>query len=155
MAANFNTWTIVFLVAAIQGIFLGILIFQRKSKANNLLAALILSFSICLLFYVGFWTGYNRLAPFRLNFLGGLTYTFGPLAYFYIRSSKKILAFNYLHFLPFLGYLIYFLAVPYIPSEGRPYANTIQILLQNICICEPFETHPYWILLLQEQTFPQ
>lgn len=132
MEPSFNTWTIIFLVAAVQGLFLSGLIFLRKSKANNLLAALILVFSLCLIYYVSFWTRYLSLMSPYVNVLGGLTYTFGPLLYFYIRSSKKESPFSWLHFIPFFLYIAFFLTWSKLPETIAATSQNIQIILQNL-----------------------
>lgn len=110
MEPSFNTWTIVFLIAATQGVFLSVLLLLRKSNANRMLGGLILSFSACLLFYVLFWTGYVRILPWQLGAAQGLTLLFGPFTYFYLRSDNKQVYLNYWHLLPFLLYVTYYIA---------------------------------------------
>lgn len=108
MEPTLDTWTSLFLIVVAQGLFLASMIFLRKSKANNLLGFLILSFSLCLLCYIGYWTNYAEVIPWWINTLTGLTYTFGPLMYFYIRSTKNKLHFHGWHFIPFILYIIHF-----------------------------------------------
>ncbi len=132
MEPSLNSWTIFFLIAAVQGLFLACMIFLRKSRVNNLLGFLILSFSLCLIYYVGFWTNYNSLLPPHLQVLGGLTYSFGPLLYFYVRSSRKVVHFNGYHFIPLLLYIVYFYCWPLYPQELIPTFQAIQSVLQNI-----------------------
>lgn len=108
MNASFGLWAIVFLIAAAQGLFLSGVIFMRKSRANNLLASLMLSFSLCLIGYVIFWSGYYEVLPFGVGMLTGLTYCFGPLLYFYIQSSNREVVFDLRHFLPLIGFAIYY-----------------------------------------------
>ena len=130
MEPSLNSWTIVFFVAATQGVFLSAMIFLRKSRANNLLSWLILSFSICLFYYVSYWTGYSRTLHWSFGILQGLTYTFGPLIYFYIRSSKKEIHWNWLHLMPFFLYAFFFLGIPSYGANTR-LLITIQNILQN------------------------
>ncbi len=132
MEPSLNTWTIFFLIAAVQGLFLSVMIFLRKSRINNLLGLLILSFSLCLIYYVGYWTRYNTLLPPHIGVLGGLTYTFGPLLYFYVRSSRKEAYLNKYHFIPMFLYIVYFYGWSFYPIEFRPTFQAIQTVLQNV-----------------------
>jgi len=132
MEASLNTWTIIFLFASVQGLFLGVLLFARKEKANSILGALIISFSVLLLFYVAYWTHYLQYVPRYLYLAQGLTYLFGPLAYFYIRSDKSTLFFNSLHFIPFALYGIHFLLFPFYNDELRSIVAQVQVVSQNI-----------------------
>lgn len=132
MEPSLNTWTVFFLIAAVQGLFLAAMIFLRKSKVNNLLGFLILSFSLCLLYYVGFWTRYNSLLTPAIGVLFGLTYAFGPLLYFYIRSSKKEAYFNGYHFIPLGLYIAFFFCWPLYPKSLSATLQSTQVVIQNI-----------------------
>lgn len=132
MQPSLNTWTIVFLIAAMQGLFLCVMIFLRRSRTNNLLAFLILAFSLCMLYYVAYWTGYFRLLPYYIASAQGFTYVLGPLAYFYLRSDRKTFYFNGWHFVPFCLFMTYFLAQPLFST---PYPSTfrlVQVVVQNL-----------------------
>lgn len=131
MEPSLNTWTVFFLVAAVQGLFLATMIFFRRSKTNNLLGLLVLLFSICLIYYVGYWTRYNSLFSWQIHTIQGLTYTFGPLLYFYIRSDRKRIFFSNWHFVPLGLYLIYFMGVPFFPSGQQLTIRAIQSVLQS------------------------
>ncbi len=106
MEPSFDTWTILFTVASFQGLFLSVVLFLKDSRGIGFLAGLILSFSICLGFYITFWTGYYQLLPWQLGALQGLTFLFGPLLYFYFREYKRN---DFLHFLPFGMYVIFYM----------------------------------------------
>ncbi|MEQ9467483.1 MAG: AraC family transcriptional regulator [Ekhidna sp.] len=110
MEPSFNSWTIIFLIAAMQGVFLSVLLFARRSQTNSLLGALILSFSMCMIYYVIFWTGYFRVLPWQLGAAQGLTFLFGPLTYFYLRSDRRSSYIQYWHFIPFALYVLHFMA---------------------------------------------
>lgn len=131
MEASLNTWTIIFLIAAVQGLFLSIMIFLRRSKVNSLLGFLILAFSICLLYYVAYWTGYYRQLTWIIGSAQGLTYLFGPLVYFYICSDRKTFSINTWHFSPFVLYLIYFLSQPFFSAPYSLAVRITQVILQN------------------------
>ena len=102
----------VFLVGAVQGLFLSLFIFRKKENhsANLLLAFLIFAFSLDLSnsflmaskLYINF--------PHLLGITIGFPYLYGPLIYLYIKiigSEKKEFKKQYwLHFIPFLVVLI-------------------------------------------------
>lgn len=128
MEPSFDLWSIFFLIAAAQGIFLSTLLFARRSKTNNLLASLILSFSLCMGYYVLYWTGYFRIWPWPVGAAQGLTYLFGPLTYFYLISDKKSTAFDWRHFIPFALYVIVYLSMPLIGFSVGVIFPIVQIL---------------------------
>ena len=110
---SFDTWTTIFLFAAIQGLFVATVLFfvkRKEFKANSLLALLILLFSLTLIEYVLYWTAYIYYFPHVMSLSDGFPFLFGVILYFYFEKifeghqlSKK----DYLHFLPFLLYLVY------------------------------------------------
>lgn len=108
MEPQFNIWTVLLSAAALQGVFVSLLISMRKSKANNLLAGITLSFSICLFYYLIYWTGCLEFFHPEIQILGRLTYLLGPLLFFYVKSDSKQLFFKPVHFAPFILYLIAF-----------------------------------------------
>lgn len=115
--ASFNSWTILFLIAAVQGYFLSaLLFFHRKGNrnANTTLALLILSFSLQMTYYVMFWTGYNRVYPWMNFWVEPLVFLSGPLLYFYIYQldNRKNPQKTGWHFLPALLNFIYL--IPFI-----------------------------------------
>ncbi|MFN0201734.1 MAG: hypothetical protein ACKVTZ_09450, partial [Bacteroidia bacterium] len=78
---NFNNWTSLFLIAALQGFFVTLsLLFYPKGNqtANRLLSLLIGSFSVSLLYYVGYWTHFNQQLPFLQGWGEGMILLFGP-----------------------------------------------------------------------------
>lgn len=130
MEPSLNTWTIIFLIAAVQGAFLSIMIFLRGSGTNNLLGFLVMSFSIMLIYYVTYWTHYDQFLPRSIASAQGLTYVLGPLAYFYIRSDRKNYYFNGWHLLPFALYMIYFLIQPAFNISYPTHIKTTQVVFQ-------------------------
>lgn len=103
---SLDHWTTLFALAAVQGLFLAILLFQNKkgnTKATRLLATDILLFSIMLLYYVSFWTGFANKYLWVNGWTEPLVFLFGPLTYLYLREleqpvSKKE---KLLHYIPF------------------------------------------------------
>ncbi len=132
MAPAFNNWTFIFLLAVAQGLFLSIVIFSRKSKVSNLLATVILLFSIMLGYYVTYWTGYNLILPRFIGVLGGLTFVFTPILYFYLKSDKNQFHFNILHFIPFLLFAIYYFTGPYLNIKNNSILSALVAVAQCI-----------------------
>lgn len=132
MEPSLDTWTSIFLIASAQGLFLAVMIGLKRSAANVLLAGLIMAFSVCMLYYVAFWTRFETVLPRGIAAAQGLTYLMGPLAWFYIRSVGKPLHFNPWHFIPFGAYLIFFFTRGYIGSEYRTATTVAQVILQNL-----------------------
>ncbi len=106
MDVAINSWTFIFLFAAAQGLFLAVLIFTLNKgvkQANHILASVILLFSLSLVYYVAFWTGYeNHLHPV-ISLPLSFVWLFGPLLFFYFKAlngSKPEQGWLW-HFLPF------------------------------------------------------
>ncbi len=124
---SLDNWTIIFAVAAAQGIFLSIVLLKRKDPSKYLAAAITL-FSLMLLYYVAFWTGYYREIGRWAGVSMGFTYLFSPLFYQYIvKNSGKI---NYLHFVPFLAYAVFYFTRPFASSDIQVEASFIANLIQ-------------------------
>jgi len=132
MEPSLDHWSTLFAIAAIQGLFLSVMLFLRRSKVNNLLAGLILSFSILLLFYVTYWSRYLSYLPQEVGVVQGVVYLFGPLVYFYIKSSRKDSHFDLRHFVPFALFLIYFVSWNFYPESIRPDIVMGQVIFQNL-----------------------
>ena len=87
--ASFDTWTIVFLIAAVQGFFIAFVLLRWRRgnrQANCLLATLLFLFSFTLAEYVLYWTSYIFSFIHVANLSTQLPYLFGPLLYLYLRS---------------------------------------------------------------------
>lgn len=108
---SFDSWTSLFLLAVVLGIFLFFSILISKDRKTTPIAFLILAFSVILFQYVLFWTNYISIFPYLAFFPYVCYYCAGPLLYLYsLNLFKKEVSFNYaLHFLPafivFLSYL--------------------------------------------------
>lgn len=108
---NLDIWTSLFLFASAQGFFLITLLLKKGRKDHSLLAIIMLLFSITLVEYVFFWSGYRFMFPHVSGISGPFYFLYGPLMYFFILSQFKKIRFfsmkNLVHFLPFLIFLIY------------------------------------------------
>ncbi|MCB9316373.1 MAG: helix-turn-helix domain-containing protein [Lewinellaceae bacterium] len=106
--ASFSTWTIVFLIAAVQGGFVALALLMRKRGqrlANRLLAVLLLMFSFTLFEYVMYWTNYIFRFMHLANLSAQLPYLFGPLVYLYLRTiyeQRPLSRRDLWHLLPFV-----------------------------------------------------
>lgn len=113
MEASLDTWTIIFLIAALHGFVLAVLFYRKKegNRTSNILLSILLAlFSLTLVDYVAYWTGYQMVYPHLIRMSNSFTFLFGPVLYLYVISilkpeqlSKKK---QLIHFIPFLGLLI-------------------------------------------------
>ena len=110
---GFDTWTIIFLFSAIQGIFVSAVLLSRNDKhpSRKILAAITILFSVILVDYVLYWTGYQYQYPYLVNVPLCLIFLFGPLFYLYFNSifgKGKFQRYDLAHFLPFLLVFLFF-----------------------------------------------
>jgi AraC-like DNA-binding protein len=124
MNLTIDIFSIIFILGALQGIFLSIVLFTRyrKSKANIYLAWLILSYSVFLVQQL--LSGIEQLSrnyPHFLMILMGLPFLLGPLHLMYISvltdSRIKFARLHWLHFVPFILFKIYYLQVFFLSKE--------------------------------------
>lgn len=89
MNVSVNSWTLIFLFAAAQGVLLSILLLILKKGiklANNILSLIILLFSLSLVYYVAFWTGYDKSLHPIITLTLSFVWLFGPLLLFYFMA---------------------------------------------------------------------
>lgn len=111
-----DIFTIIIFLGAVQGLFLSaFFILGRKHVrlSNRLLGCLILTFAAFSVDIFLGYSGYMVRVLHLVDFTEPLNFVVGPLIYLYtitaIYRSEKLTAKQYLHFLPALFYLIYFL----------------------------------------------
>ena len=104
---KFDVWSIFFLAAALQGLFLTLVLFskQKNKFANRFLGGFLLLLSLTLFEWVLWWTGgiFQYKQFMALGFAFPLL--FGPLLLFYYETSFGKTAFkrsDALHLVPFL-----------------------------------------------------
>ena len=108
-----NSWTSLFLIAAVQGLFLSaLLMFHKKGNriANRLLGIYIFLFSLMIGYFVAYWSGYSRVNVHVNEITNLFMFLYGPLlyAYLYVLQERKLPKRFYLHFVPFaLQILLY------------------------------------------------
>lgn len=122
---SLDHWTVVFLIAAAQGLFLTVLVFTQRTErrnANLLLGFLLLGFSLTLIDYVGFWTNYNWYFPHLMGIYEPLAFTFGPLTWLYLVSINTGRPWHWKdlgHFIPAFLVLIYKMPVFLLPLASK------------------------------------
>jgi len=137
-----NFWTLTFLISSAQGVFLAIVLLTRKQKssANYFLSALVLLFSITLVFYVFFWSGLANRLGFFFGFVLKFVLLLGPLAYLYVKSimGEKIRPSNLRHFYAFLGASLASLIPVYnlngILNQYMPYIECASLVFYSLLI---------------------
>lgn len=136
---SLDTWTIIFLIAAGQGIFLaGLFFFKSHSPtpfldkttnhqlSNTFLGLFILTFALTLIDYVGFWTNYNLYVPHLANLWQVYVFLFGPLLFLYLKATQPTYKWRLkegLHFLPALLFILYKMPYWILPASSK--ANSL------------------------------
>lgn len=120
--------------AALQGIFLTYLIAhnKRRDAKSIVLGALTLVLSISLLGGIYGLTGYYKTFPHFTNVADPLFLLYGPLLFMYIflLTHNRLPKYYYLHSIPFLAYIIYFIPL-YLQSGEEKIKFAEQIFLRN------------------------
>ncbi len=87
---DLNVWTVLLFIAGVQGVFLFVIFMLKKRNSNSIkLALIILSYSLLLLYYVSYWTGYLNFLPWQVHLLSGVPMLIAPLFYSYILQFKS------------------------------------------------------------------
>ncbi|MEZ5013096.1 MAG: AraC family transcriptional regulator [Chitinophagales bacterium] len=128
---SFDTWTILFLAAALHGLVLAVIIWQKgrgSQRSNRLLSLLIALFAISLSYYVAFWTGYSFVFIWMNGWVSALPFAFGPLMLAYVVQEDRGRYPKHFrwHFLPFIVYTIFLL-----PILIRNMAGNIPFLVEH------------------------
>ncbi|HRG27761.1 MAG TPA: helix-turn-helix domain-containing protein [Chitinophagales bacterium] len=118
--ASFDTWTIIFLLAAVHGfVIAGLLFFHKRGNihANNILALIMLLFAISMVYYVLYWTGYAYVFTWSNNWVDPIPYLYGPLLYYYLvtlNENKQQFKLKW-HLFPFVLHCLF--KIPFIIRE--------------------------------------
>lgn len=123
-AASFDTWTIIFLIAATQGLFVSLVYFfsPKRHFSRHFLGIITLAFSITLTAYVLYWTGYQYYYPYLLFIPVILVFCFGPIFYLYFKSifyKDSLNLKDLLHFIPALIALLYYYPLIFSSTEFK------------------------------------
>lgn len=112
MEPSLDSWTIIFLIGAFQGLFLSLLIWlgKRGNKVSNwLLGGVVFCFSLTLIYYVAYWTNYLIYLPKMSWIIMHLTYLIGPMMFLYIKTLKGIYtssARSLYHVIPYFAHIL-------------------------------------------------
>ncbi|MDC7994491.1 AraC family transcriptional regulator [Altibacter sp. HG106] len=118
---GFDTWIIGFLVVSLFGIYLSIKLIQSRSgnRLNLPMIFVLLGFSIILVQYVAFWTGYKQKYPWLYGYDSTWYLLFGPLLYQYVvqfyHAEYRI---RWMHYLP-AGVLAVLTTIYFVKTGGR------------------------------------
>lgn len=111
---SFDTWTVIFLYAALQGLALTAIFYSHGNPSNrsqkSFLAILMVMFCLMILEYVFWWTGYLVKVPHLMGVTAPFIYLYGPILFFYFRQvfRDQFIDFrkDWPHFLLFIFFLI-------------------------------------------------
>ena len=123
MQFNLNPFTIIFLLGAVQGTFLVLLLIGKKGNrtANRILALLILFYSLYITNLVLVEMDVYVRIPQLTWLFAGLSFLFGPLHYLYAKflifPKLKFTKLRWLHFFPFVIFKVYFFPYIFIIKE--------------------------------------
>ncbi len=102
---------VAFLVAAGQGLFLGLVWTLRfSSLESKFLGLFLVLYSLNLIENVGLWSGLLHRFPHLINLTQSFIFLYGPLFYLYIRSKTSEYSFKLntiIHLIPFLLHFSY------------------------------------------------
>src|SRR5262245_15870009 len=150
MQPTLNTWAVLLLFAAAQGLFLALVLSTHRRgnrRANRILAVLIFLVALRLVETFGYWTKYLYFFPHFWLTTASFSFLFGPLLYFYARfltlENLKFRTKDGLHLLPFLFQLTWLVRFYRLPREIK-----LDILDKYIALENPKLAWPYLILFL-------
>lgn len=144
--------SIINFAAAIQGLFLSYLLFNRRNDSgeNRILGLLVLFISIGMLGAVLGLSGYYKVLPHLIRIGDPLVLLFGPLLFYYVNFLTKghLPKLYWLHLIPFLLYLIN--TIPFYLLSGQEkidfvdnvfldkHNNSLVTIIQLIRACHIF-----------------
>lgn len=115
--------TLLNFLGAVQGIFLGLVILGRSEGRRDLqlLGALCLVVAVSILGGVLGLSGYYRVWPHLIRIGDPLVFLYGPLLYLYARAltGREWRRLDWLHFLPFLLYVLNNLPFYLLPAQEK------------------------------------
>ena len=104
---DFDAWSMLFLVAAMQGLFIALVLYRWSRgdrQANRLLAVVMLLFAVTMIEYVLYWTHCLERFPHMAELSSQFPFLLGPLMWLYLRTiytGNKIKFPDWFHFVPF------------------------------------------------------
>lgn len=131
MEASLDTWTSLFLIGTSFGIFLSIIIFTGRTYRNTMLGLTVLSFSLAILYYVIFWTGYYMRIHYIVAWFSRFSLLTAPAFYLYIKPERVKTKTILLHLIPVFLALVSLLLEPYYPRDLLPTILLSWDIVQN------------------------
>ena len=130
---NMVNWASFFLIIASQGIFLSLLLFNKKSSnlaGIDFLGLFILTFSVILLFWRGYWMDLHLYYQHFNLLFNPLPLLLGPTLLLYLKGIRlRHLQAHILHFLPFILVSAYGLISMAISGIGYDHALNLDTLI--------------------------
>lgn len=129
MPASFDTWTLVFLLAVGQGFFIAVVFWRWRRgdrTGNRLLAALVSLFSVSMLEYVLYWTGYLYYWPHFAELSANFPILYGAILWLYLRTiyeGKPLSGKDLWQLLPFV-----LASLPFIPWYSAAFEVKQQVI---------------------------
>lgn len=118
-------FSIIFLVGAIHGVALSLLLVTKKVNqlSNRILGVLMFIFAIDLMMAAYQGLGLYQQYPHFIGLDYTITMLYGPLLYLYaetlIRGGKRLNKWEWAHFIPFLAFLMYSLPVYFSSADEK------------------------------------
>jgi AraC-like DNA-binding protein len=139
------------LLGAAQGLFLALLLFERKRNqtANRMLACLVSFYSVYIADVAFQMMNYHQSFPHLIGVTAGLPFLFGPLHYLYallmISPGRRLEKRDWLHFLPYVIFKAYML-----PFHFSSAPEKLQFIQNMADAGEPFALICFeWVMILQ------
>lgn len=133
---GFNVYTIFFLFAAMQGLFVAAAcVFRRNAhRSGKVLAFIPFLFSLILFEYTLYWTHYDTYFPYLMGWSNCIIFLFGPVFYLYFASVFNLRGrANWLHFMPFVISALYLSPLLFASASWRH-----DLLLQKVRLGLPY-----------------
>ena len=119
---SFDTWTIIFLISAAQGLLLALVFGFSRYPPNRLLAVVLLLFAITMTEYVMYWTGYMMQWPHWSSISLCFPFLFGPILWLYFRmifEQRLVTWRDTWHMAPFLFFFLLHLPYYMLPASKK------------------------------------
>ncbi len=117
---RFDFFSMILFLGICQGTFLSVFFIFKKGNANKYLGWLLIAFSLMILDYFLCYTYLMLKIVWILNYSESLTLLIGPLIFLHIKNQLRgKSAKDFLHLVPFISYLIYYLIFLVQPYESK------------------------------------
>ncbi len=119
-----DLWSVLFLVAACQAIFVAVVILMKKERTRSAIffSVFMLLFAHMLIFNFFYWTGLFHTYPFLTITNFPINFAFGPLLLLYLdaqRTKPKLQRWWWVHFIPAILMFLHFLPFYVLKSSQK------------------------------------